>query len=1090
MKFEFSSECRRSPGPLRALRCLPLYLMATLSIVLFAMQAVHAQISTATVNGTIKDATGAIILDAEVSVRQQETNFSKTASSNASGEFTLPNLPVGNYQLDVTKSGFRSYKQTGILLQVSQTINIPIVLQVGVSSETVHVSSNAPLVETTDQTLSYVIGQQSVQDLPLNARNAATLVYTAPGVNNALLNGTSATNPFIASDAGLPNSIAVQTNGVRAGGTYFSLDGANNVDPYTFVGGIFPNPDATQEFSVVTASYGAQYASAPGGAVNIVSRSGANQIHGTLFEFNRNPAFNATNYFSVTPDSIKRNQFGGALGGPIFKNKWFALASYQRTNETNPQVSTVVSPTQDERNGIFQSPTGAVVQIPSFLWSPVAVNSFPYIPLPNDGVYYTYTQPIHDTGQQWLAKTDVNLGQNFFFLRYFSDHFDQPALPFQANNPLSASPADEHDWNSIAAGDVWTSKSGQWISDAKLSYIWVVSSNRNPRPPSQYTPASLGIQGVSVDPSVPGVGLFTSEGFGIPATGDITSFPRRSYNATEDVSHFMDKHQLTFGANYSRILLNEYNTTGRNPIFYFYGINSLILFGPLNDNTTADYLIGMPFLFLQQDGFFATPTGNVFGLYAQDKFRVTDRLTLVGGLRWDPYYPYTQAARHMTCFISGQQSDVFANAPEGANYAGDSGCPAGGTSTKLGNIEPRVGLALQTNKAGTTALRGGWGMYTMQLPLQGFTGFSGPPFTRSFEYEQLFLTAGNIWPSVGLIDPFTGGFHNGTYNPPSNIGFSSAPGNFNTIANGFRPPVIQQYTLSLQQAFGHKDAVEFAYAGTHGTDLTTVSDANRPNPHLTNMGQNLQAGRPYQAFQTIYNLKSDASSSYNGLNVTYRHQDTGGVNIQSAFTWSKCVDEGSLPAQSGGNGSLTEWDNDPRLMRGRCDFDQNLTWRTTGVAPFPKLENSNSAVRAIIGSWLVSGVFTWDAGQPFSVADPGPSYTGEGGYADYASPRQPVWVNGVLNYNAFTAGAPYTYGDTGRNSFRSASFTDFDTAVMKIFPISERWRVAFRAEAFNTFNHPNFYNINSQYGASASAFGHYSSARDPRIMQLSLKVQF
>jgi len=349
---------------------------------------VNAQVATASINGTVVDATGAVVPGVRITVTQTDTNFTQSTETQSGGQYTLTSLPVGPYRIVAEMNGFGRYEQKGFVLVVGQAATVQISLKVGEQAETVNVSGETPTVDATQPTLQNVVNEEVVSNLPLNGRNPATLMFTAPGVTDAAdnipANNSESTVNSAANGFGTAAS-APTTNGIRPGGTYFSLDGASNVDPYTVVGGPFPNPDATQEFSVVTGSYGTQYFSAPGGAVNIVTRSGTNKIHGSIFEYLRNGAVNSRNPISPVPDILKRNQFGGAIGGPILKDRFFYFGSYQGTIIRNARAGRSVVPTQDERNGIFNiSGTAFPIQLPFV--NPVAAKLFDYIPLPNNGL--------------------------------------------------------------------------------------------------------------------------------------------------------------------------------------------------------------------------------------------------------------------------------------------------------------------------------------------------------------------------------------------------------------------------------------------------------------------------------------------------------------------------------------------------------------------------------------------------------------------------------------------------------------------------------------------------------------------------------
>jgi hypothetical protein len=486
----------------------------------------------------------------------------------------------------------------------------------------------------------------------------------------------------------------------------------------------------------------------------------------------------------------------------------------------------------------------------------------------------------------------------------------------------------------------------------------------------------------------------------------------------------------------------------------------------------------------------------MFGIYGEDKYRVTSRLTLTAGLRWDPYLPFTQQGNRINCFVPGQQSQVYVNAPKGLIYPGDPGCNSGGgVTTKFSIVEPRIGVAYSLDKEGKSAVRAGFGLYSMQFPFFSFQGFSAPPFTRNYSVT-FFAPLDNPWSAAGGTNPFAGGFQGPNYIPPSNVSFSSATSaglSVGDFGRNFTPGYVEQYTLSFQHAFTSADSVELAYVGTHGVHISQSEDLNLPvyGPGATTANE-LQR-RPYgsEGLAEIASLQSNTTSNYNGLNVTYRHSLKGGLELTSGFNWSKCLDAGSQPPITEASFYEVPYSN-PSLFYGRCDFDQNLSFRTTTVWSGPKLEGRAVAMRILLGSWTLTDLLRVDAGQPFSVKDSGDSsFTGSG--MDLASrvPGVPLYVKGQLNRAAFTNNAPGTFGDSGRNSFRSVANIDDDIGLMKLFPIEGRFNLTFRAETFNLFNHPNLalpvadYFVNTQ-----QEFGSYTFARDPRIMQFSLNLHF
>jgi hypothetical protein len=1092
-------------------------------MVIVAAPKVRAQLSTASLNGTIQDNTGALIPDAKIVVVQNQTNFTTDTISGPDGSFKVLSIPVGPYTVRVTKDGFSNYEQTGLVLSVGQIATLPITLTVGsAATQNVIVTAETPSVDSTTPTIQNVVDELTVVDLPLNGRNPATLMYTTPGTTDALLNptGTNPNSTVSGGGAALPDESAPTTNGVRPGGTYFSLDGADNVDPYSVIGGPFPNPDATREFSVVTGSYGARYVSAPGGAVNIVTKSGTNQIHGSVFEFLRNGAVNAENYFATRPDTLKRNQFGFAAGAPILKDKLFAFGSYQQTLVRSQTLIDsyvgIVTATENMQAGQFKSAiTGGIVQLPV---STVAGNLMNYIPPPNYAppngafAYYNSTIPNDTNAPQWVAKVDYALGEHRLFARYFSDHTSTPAEQMEKSsqtasgfNALTAAGFSSGFWDNFALGDTWTSKTASWIVDGRASWLKADTRGGAASSLSALSLTALGSTNVTdgVFPALPTFyslgGLFTSAN----SYGDVV---RTGWAYSVDVIHPFRKHELSFGGNLQFVSVNNTNYTGQNPAFVFVGLKSLFSVGPLDNNGYADLILGYPYEFLQADGNFSNNNGKLFGVYVEDKYHVSRRMTLTGGLRWDPYFPYVPEAKHIDCWRPGQQSEVFTNAPLGLIYPGDPGCSSGGTSTKYQVWQPRVGLAYQLDEKGNTAVRAGWGMYSTQFAQIALAGFSAPPFVRNFLIVHspfdLDQSIDSPWTSMGDPNPFAAGFHNASYQPPSDVSFAEAtqigfaP---SAIDRNFRSAYVEQWSLSLQHAFTPSDSLELAYIGTQGIHIAQSYDANLPvyNGNASNPGST----RPYgsEGLTQILTLVSNSTSNYNGFNATYRHHGKGGIDWVSAFNWSKCLDDGSqTPSTSGVFGATGIGDNlvanGPYLpggRYGRCDFDENLTFRNTIVWNTPDLKGQNKVLQAVAGSWIISGLVVADAGQPFSATDSADnSQTGLGLDLADRVPNTPLYVKGKLNYDAFAANAPGTYGDSGRNSLRSPKYVDVDTAIMKTFPLgTERLHLMFRAEAFNLFNHPNFYPPAADYN-TPSTFGAITAARDPRILQFSLKLLF
>ncbi|MGA8026246.1 MAG: carboxypeptidase regulatory-like domain-containing protein, partial [Bryobacteraceae bacterium] len=514
-------------------------ILGALLLIGLSPQEASAQLATARVTGTVRDEQAAVVPQAKVTVTQTQTGYDAQATTNDAGQFNFPALPVGPYDIRVEAAGFRMYQRSGVVLTVGQELTVDVPLELGVADQVVNVEANAVAVDTTSATQQSTVEENVIRDLPLNGRNPAMLTYTVAGVTDTTQNDAgSTTAPAKALDATNPQQSAPSVHGSRPGGTYFSLDGANNTDPYTVIGGPFPNPDAVGEFSVVTGTYGAQYVSAPGGALNIVTKSGTNEVHGSAFEFIRNGYFNARNALSTTPDVLKRNQFGVAVGAPIIRNRLFVFGTYQATPTSDNLTKTGLFPTALEAQGNFGTFT-----IPSAMISPTNQKLLKYLPVGTSSSALTsYQSPQNSNDQQGLMKVDLDLGQHRVFARAFYDRYTLD--PVGSNGPgglASAHTGFIQPWLSLALGDTWTK--GNWIFQSRASLIrqqataFVASDNISYK--------SLGVTNVTDDnlhPAISTVGAFP--GFQVGA-GNNAEFPRKEVELSETVFASEGKHQLS-----------------------------------------------------------------------------------------------------------------------------------------------------------------------------------------------------------------------------------------------------------------------------------------------------------------------------------------------------------------------------------------------------------------------------------------------------------------------------------------------------------------------------------------------------------------
>jgi hypothetical protein len=1091
--------------------------------------------STASVTGTVLDSSGATVPAAQIVITQIDTGFSQSTKSGPDGSFSFPVLPVGNYRLDVTKEGFNSYQQTGIVLTVSQAAQFSISLQVGAVQQRIVVSATPSPVNTTTGELSGLVDQQQLVDLPLNGRNPAGLVLLAAGVSNPAMNsGTTGPGPGIALQfsypAGIGGSIEQQgalipaVNGIRSGGVYFSLDGANNVDAYSVSGGPFPNPDAVQEFRVMTNGYGAEYVSAPGGAVNIVTRSGTNAFHGDLFEFVRNGVLNGRNYFAANQDNIVRNQYGGTAGGPILKDKLFIFGSYQGTGLTSSTGGNIqFVPTDAERAGNFSAIpnqlhnpfTGAPYpgnQIPLSDFSPITNKILAHLPHSTDPTgRVEVIQPNSQAEQQGTTKVDYQMGKSSFVGRYFISNYNNPGN-VNPQNWLTISGPNLIRWQDAMIG--YNYASGSIVNEARITL------QRNTVTTHTGLPVSFKDLGSNMTPPLnPEIEFMTMAGFFTINGGSFAGFPRQTITVSDRLSIVRGRQQFSFGGEVSRLRVAETTDHLQSGIAVWAPLPPFPPGPPFDSftsgNVVSDFMLGKPVVFAQGDGMTAKARGTLWGFYGTDQIRATPRLSLTLGVRWDPYWPFHTLYGRATCFRPGQISGVFTKAPTGLLFPGDFGCDSsGGVNPDLHDFQPRVGFAYSLDQKGTTAIRGGAGVYAMQFPMQSFLPFASQvPYVRTI--QQMFPPSlANPWGAFPGGDPFAAGFAVDNKPRPSNVAFPSGILQTSVFNPNFKLASVAQWNLTIEHQFPGHTVVRASYVGTKGTHLSLNRDANAPvfipgncgtPPAPCSTTANENARRPFQGLGKVIDDESAGNSSYHALQMTLERRISAGLTLSSNFTWSKSIDTVS----SNANGTLFSGFNtvsDPfniRLNRGLSDFDLPYSFTTSFVWSLPSSKSDSFIPKHVLSHWQATGIWIWQTGEPFSVlSGTDNSLTGEGlDFADRVPgvsprldpdrPRAQV-IAQYFNKAAFQQNAIGTFGNSGRNTLFGPGYNNVDFAVMKSITFKQdRYRLTFRCEFFNLTNTPHF---NAPVGAGGSlstpGSGQILSARDPRIIQLAMKFNW
>jgi len=647
-----------------------------------------AQYTTARISGTVMDNTSLALAGATVTVVQVTTGYTQSVKTGATGDYLFPSLPVGSYQLTVTMTGFTTYVQNGITLTVGQAATQNVSMRVGSVSQQITVQANASLVTTDDPQIGQLINQKSMASLPMNGREAQQLVFLVPGAVDVTDQNCGAN----CEGGVLPGEQYAKVNGGGANGVYYLLDGVDYNDTYINTNLPFPSPDALQEFNVQTSNMSAAYGNATGGVVNVVTKSGTDQIHGDVFEYFRNYAMDASNYFATSPDPLKQNQFGGTIGGPILKNRLFYFGSYQGTRQntaTNGQLAFV--PTAAERTGDFSDllpgtqlvdPTTGLPypdnQIPTTQLNNVAQYLLQHIPNPNGpGRQLTYNgAPSIQNTDEYLAKVDYNLGKHHLSGHYFQLNYSIPIILPPSSNVLGGNTEDPQalTLKNISVVDIYTISPNFLLN----SYFGYTSQNGDTLSAAPFTISQAGALIAQPTNFAPTLNVNVSGNFTVGEQAATGNWDRGDQSLREIATLIKGTNEILFGGEIRRVrapMGNSYQADGN-----FTFSNSL------SGDNVADFVLGDVSSFTQAGGLYLNFTGINWSAFVQDNWHATPRLTVNGGLRWDPFIPYKDSEGRVGCFVPGAQSVRYPNSPAGLIFGGsnhDAGCPQSSIYTTL-----------------------------------------------------------------------------------------------------------------------------------------------------------------------------------------------------------------------------------------------------------------------------------------------------------------------------------------------------------------------------------------------------------------------
>jgi hypothetical protein len=1051
---------------------------------------------TASIHGTVTDATGASVPEARITATNLGSNQARAVTSDVAGQYVIPLLPIGSYTVRFEKTGFQPFLQQNVLLQVNTDVSVDARLEVGGTTEQVSVSSQATLVQTNSSALVQVVDQQRVADLPLNGRNVLQLLTLNAGVSDRNVPAT-----VQGSNLGFGTyQVRVSINGARGINGNFLLDNADHNEAQTNLPRPFPNIDAVQEFSVQTSSFDAQYGRGVGGVVNVVTKSGTNEFHGSLFEFFRNYKLNAANFFSGR-DALKRNQFGGALGGPIAKDRTFFFGSYQGTRIRSSTPGALrTSPSEAMKNGNFsewlrangqgairdpQAPTQVFPGniIPANRIDPVSAKLMKMFPSSTDSTYQIrFGTPVSVTDDnQVIARLDHMVGQRHrLSARYFFLRFVNPAviLPTNILYALDGTEGNEH---AISGNHTFTISSN-WVNSFNLSYNTSEPARRTASEPV-LTLESLGSR-VKNSPQANHLNVAPS-GWSAVGLGNVGLSVTRSLHVSNSTSYATGRHNMRFGGEFRRYRTGfaSYFLTGGQANF------TGQLFSNPNlqnaGNAYAEFLMGQVASWRQLSTSRLAAINPIYSLYIQDDVRLTSKLTLNLGLRYDPKLGLREGNGQHTTFIAERQSTSFPRAPLGLLFTGDEGVGGKAIPNDWNNLAPRIGFAW--NLMPKTVLRGAYGLF--------FDEYMGLFYNRTIQGQPWVADATLVGP-LPLSDPYKGGalVEPDNYTPDRNGNFLD----FATYAvptREMRAGYMQNWNLVLERELPASILFRVAYVGSKGTHLLMATDVNAGVYRSGATAANLNSRRQYARIGPLQLGQSNGNSTYNSMQLTVQRRLASGVSVLANYTWSKAIDYASFGSIEGNQTGPDPVD--VRNNRGPADFD--LTHRTviSGIWELPRLEKWNPVAKWVLGGWQQNVIFSAQTGPPITIRS-GVDNDFNGVTGDFADYRGGEWELGSrskeqqiqrwFDTTQFATNAAGTIGSARRGQIRAPGDWNLDYSIFKNFTVMESQKLQFRAELFNAFNHANLGQPNET--VNSPTFGVISSASAPRIVQLALKYIF
>jgi Carboxypeptidase regulatory-like domain len=1173
------------------------YTVVLFSILLVFMLASSslAQTATGSITGTVTDPSQASVEGATVTLTNIATNEVRTTKTNNLGYYSFPLLPPATYRFEVSMRGFQSFAVGRIPLNVGQTVAQNVSLQVGQATQTVTVTETGPQIESATSSLGTVLGNNSIVDLPINGRNSYGFAALVPGVR--------APNLFTQVAYGNYNDQFLSINGSRVNVSMFLLDGGWNSNSGFNGPGIYPPIDLVQEYKVQTNNLPAEFGNTAGGVINVVTKTGTNQVHGSLYDFVRNDFFDANDFFAnsaaepISP--IRFNQFGASFGAPVYipkvydgRNKTFFFFAYEGLRWVRSYTTTGTMPTALQRQGDFSQtfnqagqqiavynpnsttplPNGQYIRTivpgnklqPSQI-NPVSAALIPYLPLPNttgnaltgaNNFTTNMSAPLDE--DTYSIRVDQKITDNQkIFVRWSKntgtverpDVYGNGSPNFAYSQPTDGTDLSHNQEATANYNYVVNPTTVVELSSSVLHY-WLGRQN----PALGFNPTQLGFpsyfNNVGLTPCFPSVSVsgmgatinVPDAGGGFIGNCQYTSQSYDTFSEYGNMTKIIGAHSLKVGADW----FNNRWTQRQQPAYNNYSFSSDFTQGPNPVAASAASGVGFAsFLFGTGDsGSIQSSTPGEFvsyhsyGFYVQDDWKVSSKLTLNLGLRYDFNAPWEEKHNRINSWDGNTitQSDGL-TFRGGLVFPGVNGVPRGQFQNNRTDFAPRFGFAYSPDQK--TVVRGGFGIFYGPINGAAFAG-NMSPYTGFSANTNWISTVNGITPVSLISDPFPNGFQRA---PGSSEGLLTLLGqNIETMDRGRQSLYAEQWNFGIERTLPGSFLLNLAYAGSHGVHLYSPVNYNQlpdqylsmgnallnlvPNPYYGLIasgpmsGPTVQQGqllRPYPQFEGITaETNSYGNSIYHSLQAKLERRFAHGFGMLVSYTFSKLIDDvlasdtyEGFPGETFSAGYIQDAYN-RRADRAVASFDtpNYLAINGNWELPFGKGKaflDRGGWSNALLGGWQLNGIFNIHSGQPLGLTTETNTLYNYGAYSYSSNVQRPDYnggpvytsgsvssrVNDYFNVNSFSLPAPFTYGNTGRllPYLRAPGALQLDLSLFKEIPVRERLHLQFRAEVFNILNHPQFDAPNTVIG-SPQAGVISDQVNTPRDIQLALKLLF